>query len=135
MNQNVKEFIEQNIELIDQQDWTKLFDKWYTKYYMFDKTVDNTQIIELFDVLQEIGILPHEHRMAREELIIHYFNEYIEDQLFESAKTITASGAILALHSWLGVPMIGLKAQFVDMCKQRGFELLPDNTKGRFKLP
>ena len=135
MNQNVKEFIEQNIDLIEQQDWTKLFDKWYTKYYMFNKTADALQLRELFDVLQEIGILPHEHRAAREDLITDYLNDYIDESIFENAKTITAVGAINSLHSWLGVPLTGLKAQFVDMCKQRGFELLPDPTKGRFKLP
>ena len=135
MNQNVKEFIEQNIDLIEEHNWIALFDKWYTKYVMFDHTIDDLQLRELFDILQEIGILPHEHRAAREELIIKYFNEYIDDSIFENAKTITASGAINALHSWLCLPIIGLKAQFVDMCKQRGFEMLSDPTKGRFKLP
>ena len=135
MNQNIKEFIEQNIDLIEQKDWTALFDKWYTKYYMLDTTADDLQLRELFDILQEIGILPNEHRMAREDLIIKYFNEYIDESIFENAKTITASGAITALHSRLGVSLIGLKSQFVDMCKQRGFEMIPDPTKGRFKLP
>ena len=135
MTDNVKQFIEQNIDLIDQHDWLAVFNKWYTKYYMFDKTADSLQLRELFDVLQKIGILPHEHRMAREDLIIKYFDEYIDDSIFESEKTITAAGAINALHSWLGVPIIGLKAQFADMCKQRGFKMAPDSTEGRFILP
>ena len=37
--------------------------------------------------------------------------------------------------SGLDISIIGLKAQFVDICKQRGFEMLPDATKGKFKLP
>ena len=136
MNQNVKEFIEQNIDLIEEHNWTALFDTWYTRYYMFDKiAADDFQLLELFAILQEIGILPNEHRTAREELLIKYFNEYIDESIFENAKTITAVGAINSLHSWLGMPLIGLKAQFVDMCKQRGFEQLQDPTKGRFKLP
>ena len=135
MNQNVKEFIEQNIDLIDQHNWTALFDTWYTKYHMFDRSADNSQLRELFDILQGIGILPHEHRAAREDLIIDYLDEYIDESIFENNKTITASAAILALHSWLGVSIIELKYQFVDMCKQRGFEMLPDATKGKFKLP
>ena len=135
MNQNVKEFIEQNIDIIDQHDWTAMFNKWYTTYFMFDKTVDALQLRELFDVLQEIGILPHEHEVAREDLIIDYFNEYIEDCIFENNKTITATRAILALHSWLGISMIRLKAQFVDICTQRGFEPLPRSMEGMFKLP
>ena len=134
MNQNVKQFIEQNIDLIDQHDWPAVFNQWYIKYHMFDRTVDNSQLNELFDVLQEIGILPHEHRSAREDLITYYFNEYIEDKIFEHAARISASAAILALHSWLGVPMIGLKAHFIDMCKQRGFEPLPNSKEGLFKL-
>ena len=135
MTDNVKQFIEQNIDFIDQHDWRAVFNKWYTKYYMFDKTADTLQLRELFDVLQEIGVLPHEHRAAREDLITDYLNDYIDESIFESAKIITAVGAINSLHSWLGVPLIGLKAQFVDMCKQRGFEQLQDPTKGRFKLP
>lgn len=134
MTEHVKQFIEQNIELIEDHNWTALFDKWYTKYVMFDHVVDDLQLRELFDILQEIGILPHEHRAAREDLITHYFNDYIDESIFENAKTITAIGAINSLHSWLGVPLIGLKAQFVDMCKQRGFKMVHDAMKGRFKL-
>ena len=135
MNQNVKEFIEQNIDLIEQKDWTNLFDKWYTKYYMFDKTVDNTQIIELFDILQEIGITLYEHELARRELIKRYFNEYIEDKIFTNEKTITGTSAILSLHSWLGVEMMVLKILFTDLCDQRGFTELPHSKEGMFKLP
>ena len=136
MNSNVKEFIEQNIELIEEHNWTALFDKWYTKYVMFDHDIDALQLRELFDILQEIGILPDEHRAAREELIIKYFNEYIDDSIFENEKIVTAGGAINALHSWLDISIIGLKAQFVDMCTQRGFEVDPESVKGgRFILP
>lgn len=136
MNQNVKEFIEQNIDLIDQHDWPAVFNKWYTKYYMFDKTADNLQLRELFDVLQEIGILPHEHQEAREDLITDYFNDYIDNSIFENAQTVTAVGAINSLHSCLGVSLIALKAHFVDMCRQRGFKVDPYSTNGgRFILP
>ena len=136
MNQNVKEFIEQNIDLIDQHDWPAVFNKWYTKYYMFDKTADNLQLRELFDVLQEIEILPYDHQEAREDLITDYINDYIDESIFENAQTITSVGAINSLHSWLGISLIGLKAQFVDLCTQRGFKVDPfSNNGGRFILP
>lgn len=135
MNQNVKQFIEQNIDLIDQHDWPAVFNKWYTKYYMLDRTVDNLLLKELFDILKEIGIRPEEHKEAREDLIIDYLNEYIDESIFENTKTVTASGAVLDLHSWLGVSMLSIKAQFVSLCKQKGFEMLHDATKGIFKLP
>lgn len=136
MNQNVKEFIEQNIDLIDQHDWPAVFNKWYTKYYMFDKTADNLQLRELFDVLQEIGILPHEHQSAREDLITDYLNDYVDESIFENVQTITVIGAINSLHSWLGVSLIRLKEQFVDVCTQREFEEHPSSTNGgRFILP
>ena len=135
MTDNVKRFIEQNIDLIDQHDWPAVFNMWYTKYHMFDNTADTLQLRELFDVLQEIGILPREHIAAREDLITDYLNDYIDEAIFENAKTITPVGAINSLHSWLGVSMLRLKAQFVNICKQRGFEMLPDVAKGTFKLP
>ena len=112
MTDNVKQFIEQNIDLIDQHDWPAVFNIWYTKYHMFDRTADTLQLRELFDVLQEVGILPHEHIAARENLITDYLNDYIEEAIFENAKTITAVGAINSLHSWLGVSMLRLKAQY-----------------------
>ena len=136
MNKNVKEFIEQNINLIDQHDWPAVFNKWYTKYYMLDISVDALLLRELFDILQEIGILPHEHASAREDLIVDYFNEYIENSIFNNDKVITATGAITALRSYLGLSLVALRTHFVDMCKQRGFKVDPDSTGGgRFILP
>ena len=129
MNQNVKKFIEHNIELIEEHSWTALFDQWYTKYHMFDHLVDSLMLRELFDVLQEIGILPSEHRAAREELIIKYFNEYLDDSIFENMKTIIAVGAINSLHSYLGLSLLELKSKFIDICTQRGFKVDSDNTK------
>ena len=129
MNRNVKTFIEHNIELIEEHNWTALFDQWYTKYHMFDRSVDLLMLRELFDVLQEIGILPNEHRAAREELIAKYFNEYIDDKIFENEKIITAGGAINALHSYLGLSLLELKSKFIDICTQRGFKVDSDNTK------
>lgn len=129
MNQNVRKFIEHNIELIEEHNWTALFDQWYTKYHMFDRSVDSLMLRELSDVLQEIGILPNEHRAAREDLIIKYFNEYIDDSIFENEKIVTAGGAINALHSYLGLSLLELRSKFIDICTQRGFTVNSDNTK------
>ena len=136
MTGNVKQFIEHNIDLIEQHEWTTLFDKWYTTYHQFDLTADAIELRELFDILHEIGIISYEHESARETLITKYFNEYIDDAIFENEHTVSAVGAMNSLHSWLGISMIKLKEQFVNLCKTR--DLAPvdhDITKGRFILP
>lgn len=134
MTDNVKQFIEENITTIEQQDWQKLFDTWYFTYSMMDREVDYKQLKELFDIFRESGInLAKESETARQSLIVKYMHEYIEEMQFMGEETVTCGGAINSLHSRLGVNLLDAKKLFTSLCESNGLEPSNDN-KIRYKL-
>jgi hypothetical protein len=134
MTENVKKFIEDNIEIIEQQDWEKLFEDWYFGYSMMDVDVDYKQLKELFDIFRESGInLAKESETARESLIVKYMNEYVEEKQFLEEETVTWAGAVNNLHSRLGVNLLDTKKLFEAVCDSNGLEPTTDD-KLRYKL-
>lgn len=134
MTDNVKQFIEENITTIEQQDWQKLFDTWYFTYSMMDRDVDYKQLKELFDIFRESGInLAKESEIARESLIVKYMHEYVEEMQFMQEEAVTWAGAINNLHSRLGVNLLDTKKLFKAVCESNGLEPTDDN-KIRYKL-
>lgn len=134
MTDNVKQFIEENITTIEQQDWEKLFDDWYFVYSMMNRDVDYKQLQELFDIFRESGInLAKESETARQSLIVKYMHEYVEEMQFMQEETVTCAGAINSLHSRLGVNLLDAKKLFISVCDAKGLEPTDDN-KIRYKL-
>ena len=134
MTDNVKQFIEENITTIEQEDWQKLFDDWYFSYSMMDRDVDYKQLQELFDIFRESGInLAKESETARESLIVKYIHEYVEEKQFMQEETVTWAGAVNNLHSRLGVNLLDIKKLFRSVCESDGLEPTDDN-KIRYKL-
>ena len=134
MNNNVKQFIEKHINLIEEEDWKTLFNKWYTTWYMFDTVADDLQLRELFDVLQSADILPNKHESARKFLITKEMNNYIDDMIFEAQDSVRFVGATNNLHSRLGFNLIELKEMFIDLCKRRNFRSADTQYNTRFWL-
>lgn len=134
MTDNVKQFIEENIITIEQQDWQKLFDDWYIGYSMMDVNVDYKQLQELFDIFRESGInLAKESETARQSLIVKYMHEYVEQAQFMEEETVTWAGAVNSLQSRLGVNLLDTKKLFRSVCDANGLEPTNDN-KIRYKL-
>ena len=134
MTDNVKQFIEENITTIEQQDWQKLFDDWYFRYSMMDVNVDYKQLQELFDIFRESGInLAKESETARQSLIVKYMHEYVEEMQFMEEETVTWAGAVNHLHSRLGVNLLDTKNLFRSVCESNGLEPITDY-KIRYKL-
>lgn len=134
MTENVKQFIEENITTIEQEDWQELFDDWYIIYSMMDVNVDYKQLQELFDIFKESGInLAKESETARESLIVKYMHEYVEEKQFMQEETVSWAGAVNSLHSRLGVNLLDTKKLFKSVCDANGLEPTDDN-KIRYKL-
>ena len=134
MTDNVKQFIEENITTIEQEDWQKLFDDWYFGYSMMDRDVDYNQLKELFDIFRGAGInLDKESELARQSLIVKYMHEYVEEMQFMAEETVSWAGAVNSLHSRLGVNLLDTKKLFQSVCDANGLEPTDDN-KIRYKL-
>ena len=134
MTGNVKEFIEENITTIEQEDWQKLFDDWYLVYSMMDRGADYNQLQELFYIFRESGInLAKESETARQSLIVKYMHEYVAMMQFMGEEIVTYGGAINSLHSRLGVNLQDAKKLFIAVCDSNGLEPTTDD-KIRYKL-
>lgn len=134
MTNNIKQFIEENITTIEQEDWQKLFEEWYSGYFIMNKDTDYTQLQELFDIFRESGInLAKESKLARESLIVKYMHEYVEEMQFMQEETVTWAGAVNSLHSRLGVNLLDTKKLFRSVCDTKGLDPTDDN-KIRYKL-
>lgn len=135
MTDNVKQFIEENITTIEQEDWQALFDYWYIGYSMIDVNVDYKQLQELFDIFRESGInLSKESETARQSLIVKYMHEYVEEMQFRGEEAVTWAGAVNSLHSRLGVNLLDTKNLFRSVCESDGLEPTSDNKiRYRFK--
>ena len=134
MTDNVKQFIEENIKTIEQEDWQKLFDEWYIVYSMMDVNVDYKQLQELFDIFRESGInLAKESEKARQSLIVKYMHEYVEEMQFMGEEAVTWAGAVNNLHSRLGINLIDTKELFQSVCDSKGLQPTGDH-KIRYTL-
>lgn len=134
MTDHVKRFIEENIELIEKEDWEKLFHDWYFRYFIMDVNVDYKQLQELFEIFRDSGInLAKESETARQSLIVKYMHEYIEEMQFRGEETVTWAEAVNSLHSMLGVNLLDTKKLFRSVCDANGLERT-DDYKIRYKL-
>lgn len=124
MNLNVKEFIEDTIDLIESEDWLQLFTLWYDKYSMFNVNEDQLQLTEFFNTLSEAGLGDIKSRSydARKQIIIEHIEDYIDELTFESEKYITTAGCVNSLKSRLGFGLLELKQIFIDTCESRGLK-------------
>lgn len=91
----VKRFIELNIDLIEKNDWYKVFVNWYTNgndYYLF----------EFVEALTEAGINIDDHADERKN-VIEQMSKYIFEDKLKSSNRITKSQAEAELASDLGL--------------------------------
>lgn len=134
MTDNVKQFIEENITTIEQEEWQDLFDCWYFVYSTPNREEDYKQLQELFDIFKKSGInLAKESESARQAVIVKYMHEYVKEMQFMEEETVTWAGAVNSLHSVLGLNLLDTKKLFKTLCDSNGLEPTDDN-KIRYKL-
>ena len=134
MTDNVKKFIEENIEAINDNDYKAVFDNWYDKYFLFDVDKDALQLRELFNIFIDAGIaFEAKSEEARKQVIKEGMLYYINDERFMESDYATRIGAIKSLHSRLGFGIITLSNLFIELCEEQGLEFV-DSIKSKVKL-
>lgn len=84
MDADVKEFIEQNIEYIEDYNWEKVFLNWYNSAYGGIQQ-DQSRIDELNDALWEAGITDLKSTgNARKAVMTKVIDEIIEDWIYQN---------------------------------------------------
>lgn len=116
MTPHVKDFIESNIDLIQNKNYKEAFTIWYLHYS--DTTKDSDYLQELFSIFQHIDIdMYNESLPARKEIISHYMYDYLDDVLANDPDVdeISLSTVIKHLNSKLDVRLIDLNELFKDV--------------------
>lgn len=116
MTPHVQDFIESNIDLIQNKNYKEAFTIWYLHYS--DTTRDSDYLQELFSIFQHIDIdMYNESLPDRKELISHYMYDYLDDVLDNDPDVdeISLPTVIKHLNSKLDVRLIDLNELFKDV--------------------
>lgn len=130
MTDNVKKFIEQNINLLENKKYYNAFTLWYLHYY--DAKTDTASLNELFRVFRTAEIdLDKESEEARKQIIKERMLDYIDNVLeFDPNITfITLPDVLQNLRSRLDVRLTTLnnlfKECYNDLANLHNIELQP----------
>ena len=132
MTDNVKLFIESNIQDIEDEDWNQLFTRWYAYYAPVSRSIDNIQLSELFESLSIAGIDIQSRSQDTRRWIIQAKLLYIIENMFLfqlSRNVITFAEALNQLKSYLYLSLNDLKDEFENAVKQTKYRLDASNGK------
>ena len=80
----IQHIIEDEIDVIEQQDWKTFFTTWYTEYSALSRSKDIDHLRELFKVLSEAGIDAEEESYQIRKDLVQFFMEVIIKDLFDN---------------------------------------------------
>ena len=134
MREKVKNFIEENITALENEDYVTAFEKWYNKYSTVDRNEEYYALKELFAIFSESGIdLKKNSHSARVEILKGHMTDYFDDMSFENKDSVTVVGTLNSLDSLLGIDMLKLIQIFKELCDE--LDMVPtSDTKVRYKL-
>lgn len=120
MKEVVKEFIEDTIFLVEDENYYEMFSIWYNHYVDTSSSFeDAVNLDDLFKTFSAAGInLYKESEEARKQVLWEYMYEYMEDRLFTTKdKEITLTDAMSRLKSKLYVSAIDINKIFKDVAE------------------
>ena len=79
MDTRVKEFIEDNIELINSNKWHDVFEEWYQTMDETDTWLDDVQIVQFFDVISILGVTLESTYDIRANILTKHFEAIVND--------------------------------------------------------
>ena len=80
MTPYIQNIIEDNINIIDQQDWKLFFTKWYYDYATFSGSTDVDHLRELFEIFSDAGINAEEDSYdIRQQIVFDGMCDIIEE--------------------------------------------------------
>ena len=123
MTKHIKEFIEENISEIENEDWYGVFFSWYLHWGTYDLRRDKQWISELFGVLKEaFDNVIFDSLDSRIIIIQDAMEEYINARANNpNANNISFTAVCNVLNSRLDFDSDTLLKIFKDAAKQCGF--------------
>lgn len=132
MNENLKWFIEEYIDQIDEENWEFVFDRWYNDCASDSPQEDDDLIKEFFEVLTKGNIPMVKERSldARTKIISRKLDDVISDRwgrYYSRTDTwyMNYSDIVSDLYSWLGFSLEELY-NILNQCKDDGLTPKPE---------
>ena len=123
MNAHIKNFIEENIQEIENEDWYGVFFSWYLHWSTYDVIKDKSLINELFGVLNKaFDNVMFDSLDARMIIVQDAMEEFINGRATNPhSNNISFTAAADALNSRLDLEADTLLKIFKDAAKSCGF--------------
>ena len=104
MQDRVKQFIEDNIALIENKEWTELFLKWYGTSSDVYHVDDKEDLEKLFEILNILDVTKTSTMKCRKDVLNIKLNNIVETILhnYNSIEYINYDRVLSKLHSTLG---------------------------------
>ena len=126
MDIDVKDFIENYIDLIDNKDWKTLYNRWYDEAYGTIER-DAARVQELNNSLEEAKIVSKDETAAiRKQLMYDKINEIIQGwvddiDVWEGTPNLpTTYVSSKMLYSWLGLDLHTIQKLIHDSATHNG---------------
>lgn len=132
----VKKFIEDQIDLIESENWQELFILWSDHYAIPSSTTEDClQLNDFFETLRAAGLgnVKDNTEQDRKTIIVQYINEYIDELIYLADEYVSMVGCFNSLRSRLCLGLLELKQLFIDTCESRGLKPT-GSTKSQFNL-
>lgn len=131
----VKEFIEDTIFLVEDENYYEMFSMWYNHYVDTSSIEDASNLDTLFKTFSAAGIdLYEESEKARKQVLWEHMYDYMQDCLFTTKdEEITLTDAMSILKSRLYVSAIDINKIFKDAAETLA-SVFDDLTVAPFKL-
>ena len=129
MTNHVKNFIEENIESIEQEDWYTVFYSWYQHWGSKDVKLDYSRLDELMICLSRVmdKDIEEETKDVREQLVtefiehkLHMLAVYKSDLTIVQMLTWLKSDLGLRLHELTDIVILAAEAEGYKVDKTRG---------------
>ena len=124
MNNHVKRFIEENIDLIEKEDWRGVFLSWYLHYSAVELYTDTRNFREFIEVME--AAYPDfavESQDIRQDVLRDRMEMYINDCVQAGREQIRYTSCIESLLSTFGEHEYFLKQLFKQAAKNCGFNV------------
>ena len=124
MTDLVKRFIEENIDLIEKQDWRVVFMSWYLHYSTAALYIDARNFRTFLEVMEVVyPDFAIESQDARHDILKDRMELYINDCVQAGMKQIRYTSCIESLLSTFGEREYFLKQLFKQAAKNCGFNI------------
>ena len=126
----IQHIIEDEIDIIEQQDWKTFFTTWYTEYSALSKTTDIDNLREFFTVMSEAGMnVEEDSYQIRKQIVFDGMCDIIEELFNDDPdlQKVAMVRIVNELQSRLYLSLTELVPLYKEAVEATGYKLAEDS--------